>query len=120
MTIPYQKAVIEGRKIKGDIPILDVQYGNVWTNISSDLLKQIQLNFGDILHFIIYNKNKKVYEGNAPYAETFGEVGKGKSLAYVNSLMQLSFALNQGNFASVYHISSGSDWSIEVEIMKRK
>ena len=120
VNIPYQKAVIEGRKIKGDIPILDVQYGNVWTNISSDLLKQIQLRYGDVLHFTIYHRNKKVYEGNAPYAETFGEVGKGKPLAYVNSLMQLSFALNQGNFASVYHVSSGSDWSVEVDIVKRK
>src|SRR5215212_10761889 len=35
VSISYQKAVIEGKKIKGDIPILDVQYGNIWTNISS-------------------------------------------------------------------------------------
>jgi S-adenosylmethionine hydrolase len=120
ITVPYQKAVLEGKKIKGDIPILDVQYGNVWTNISSDLLNQFHLKYGDVLHFIILHKNIKVYEGDAPYVETFGEVAKGKPLAYVNSLMQLSFALNQGNFASAYHISSGSDWSVEVEVMKRK
>jgi S-adenosylmethionine hydrolase len=120
VSIPYQKAVITGKKIKGDIPILDVQYGNVWTNISNDLLNQIQLKYGDVLHFIIYNKNKKVYEGNAQYAETFGAVPKGKPLAYLNSLMQLSFALNESSFADVYHISSGSDWSVEVEISKRK
>src|SRR5215813_9117338 len=36
VSIPYQKAVLEGKKIKGTISILDVQYGNVWTNISGD------------------------------------------------------------------------------------
>jgi S-adenosylmethionine hydrolase len=120
VSIPYQKAITEGGKIKGGIPILDAQYGNVWTNISRNLLNQFHLKYGDVLLFTIYNKNKKVYEGNVPYVETFGEVGKGKSLAYVNSLLQLSFALNQGNFANTFHISSGSDWSVEVEISKRK
>jgi len=120
VSIAYQKAIIDGKKIKGDIPILDVQYGNVWTNISNDLLNQIKLKYGEVLHFIIYHKNKKVYEGDAPYAETFGAVPKGKPLAYVNSLMQLSFALNEGSFANIYHISSGGDWSVEVEVAKRK
>ncbi len=119
VSIPYQKAVIEGKKIKGDISILDVQYGNIWTNISSDLFNQLNPHYGDILHIIIYNKNKKVYEGNAPYSLTFGAVAKGKPLAYLNSLMQLSFALNQESFAKVYNISSGSDWSVEVKIVKR-
>jgi S-adenosylmethionine hydrolase len=32
----------------------------------------------------------------------------------MNSLMQLSFALNQGSFADVYKIGSGSDWSVVV------
>ncbi len=120
VSIPYQKAVIEGKKIKGNISILDIQYGNIWTNISADLFNKLSPVFGDILHVAIFNKNKKVYEGNMPYSETFGEVAKGKSLAYLNSLLQLSFALNQGSFADVYRISSGSDWSVEVERIKIK
>lgn len=120
VSIPFQKAVLEGKKIKGNISILDVQYGNLWTNITNDFFKQLDVKYGDLLHFIIYNKNKKVYDGNAPYSQTFGAVAKGKPLAYLNSLMQLSFALNEGSFADVYHISSGSDWNIEVEVFKRK
>ena len=34
VTIPYQKAVFQGDSIQGNIPILDIQYGNVWTNIN--------------------------------------------------------------------------------------
>jgi len=114
ITIPYQKALFDGNKIKGNIPILDVQYGNIWTNIPGDLLSRLNVHYGDVIQISIYNKNKKVYEGNAPYAETFGAVAKGKPLAYLNSLMQLSFALNENSFASVYHISSGNNWSVEV------
>ena len=36
----------------------------------------------------------------------------GKALLYLNSLMQVSFALNQGNFAAVNHIGSGPDWKV--------
>jgi len=120
VSIPYQKAVIDGKKIKGDIAILDVQYGNIWTNISSDLFNQLNPHYGDLLHIIIYHKNKKVYEGNAPYSSTFGAVAKGKPLAYLNSLMQLSFALNEDSFSRVHNISNGNDLSVEVEIVKRK
>jgi hypothetical protein len=49
-----------------------------------------------------------------PYMQTFGGVAKGKPLAYLNSLMQLSFALNQGNFSAVHHVYSGSEWTVEV------
>lgn len=114
VSIPYQKAIVEGKKIKGNISVLDIQYGNIWTNITDDLLSRLQVKYGDVLHIGIYNKTKKVYEGDAPYSATFGAVAKGKPLAYLNSLMQLSFALNEDSFARVYHISSGSNWSIEV------
>lgn len=119
VSIPYQKAIIEGKKIKGSISIPDLRYGNIWTNITNDLFNRLNVQYGDILHISIYNKNKKVYEGNAPYSETFGSVAKGKPLAYLNSLMQLSFALNQDSFANVYHISSGGDWSVEVEVARK-
>jgi S-adenosylmethionine hydrolase len=112
--IRYQKAVAEGSKIKGNIPVLDIQYGNVWTNIGGDLVKKLNLKPGDSMQVTIYNNNKKVYQGRMPYVETFGAVGKGKPLAYLNSLLQLSFALNQQSFAKVHGVSSGNAWSVEV------
>jgi len=114
VSIPYQKAVLDGGKLKGTIAILDIQYGNIWTNIGDDLVNQLNPKFGPILHVEIFHKGEKVYEGDAPYSQTFGAVDKGKPLSYLNSLLQLSFALNQGSFADVYKISSGSDWSVEV------
>jgi S-adenosylmethionine hydrolase len=118
--IPYQQATLSAGKLKGNISILDVQYGNIWTNISGDLVNQLHPQYGDILHVSIFHSGKKVYEGDAPYSQTFGAVAKGKPLSYLNSLLQLSFALNQGSFANSYHIGSGSEWSVEVTLKPKK
>lgn len=112
--IAYQKAILENKKIKGTIPILDVQYGNIWTNIPADLFNQLRVKTGDKLHVIIYRNKTKKYEGEMPYAETFGAVTKGKPLAYLNSLLQLSFALNMDDFSAVHKIYSGNDWTVEI------
>jgi S-adenosylmethionine hydrolase len=114
VSIPYQKSVFEGGKLKGTIDIHDVQYGNIWTDISEGLVKQLNPKYGDLLHLKIFNKGKLVHESDAPYSETFGSVPEGKPLVYLNSLMQLSFALNMGSFADTYKIGSGADWSVEV------
>ncbi len=117
--IAYQKAVQEGMKIKGNIAILDVQYGNIWSNIPAALFKQLNIHVGEKLDVAIYKNNpagypEKKYQARMPYVETFGGVAKGKPLAYLNSLLQLSFALNMGNFSAAHKIYSGSEWTVEI------
>jgi S-adenosylmethionine hydrolase len=112
--IPYQQAVKEGNTLKGTIAILDVQYGNIWTNIDGVLFNQLGLKYGDPLHVDIFHNQDKMYSGDMLYCQTFGAVAKGQPLAYLNSLLQLSFALNQGDFAKTYSIASGNDWRVEV------
>ncbi|MGZ3874345.1 MAG: SAM hydroxide adenosyltransferase, partial [Mucilaginibacter sp.] len=119
VAIPFQKAVFENGKLKGTIAILDIQYGNIWTNIGDDLVNQLKPAFGSLLHVVIFHNKQKTYEGDAPYSQTFGAVEKGRPLSYLNSLLQLSFALNQASFADVYKISSGSDWSVEVSLASK-
>lgn len=114
VSIEYQKATIADKKIKGTISILDIQYGNIWTNIPSDLFNQLEVKTGDVLHVVIYQNKLKKYEGDMPYTATFGAVAKGKPLAYLNSLLQVSFALNQGSFSAVHHVYSGSEWTVEI------
>ena len=119
LNIPFQKAAMEGKKIKGTIAILDVQYGNIWTNIPAELFNKLNVKVGEKLHVTIYHNQSdsyriKKYEGDMPFSETFGGVAKGKPLAYLNSLLQLSFALNQGNFSAVNKVYSGNEWTVEV------
>jgi S-adenosylmethionine hydrolase len=112
--IPFQPAVKEGNKLKGTIAILDVQYGNIWTNIGGNLFNQLEVSYGNTLHVDIFHNQDKMYSGDMPYCQTFGAVEKGRPLAYLNSLLQLSFALNQGDFAKTYSVASGNDWRVEV------
>lgn len=114
VNIPYQKAVIENKTIKGTIAILDIQYGNIWTNIPAAIFKRLDAKVGDIIHVEIFQNKIKKYGANMPYAETFGAVAKGKPLLYLNSLLQVSFALNMGNFSAVHKVYSGSEWTVEV------
>lgn len=114
VSIPYQKAVMDGAVIKGTIPVLDVQYGNVWTNIPGELFDRLGVSFGGMVGVKIMHNGQVIYAGSMPYEATFGAVAIGQPLAYVNSLLQLSFALNQGNFAAVNKVGSGGDWMIAV------
>jgi len=113
--IPYQKADLSGNVLRGNIPVLDVNFGNVWTNVPKALLDQLNIRAGDNLKVRIYNKDKKIATVVVPFQNSFGEVKVGKPLAYVNSLLNFSVALNQGDFAKTYHVQSGADWHVEIE-----
>lgn len=115
VSIPYQKATLENKKLKGTIAILDVQYGNIWTNIPADMFKQLDAKTGDKLTVTIFHNRKKVYQGTMPYCTTFGSVAEGKPLLYLNSLLQVSLALNMGNFSATHKVYSGNEWTVEVQ-----
>ncbi|MES2962359.1 MAG: S-adenosyl-l-methionine hydroxide adenosyltransferase family protein [Bdellovibrionota bacterium] len=113
LRIPYQKAQSSIGAIKGMIPVLDPQYGNVWTNVPRALVRE---TFKDAksLRVTVKQGPRVAFSGELPLAETFAGVAKGKPLLYFNSLLNLSLALNQGNFAARHKISSGPDWTIEI------
>ncbi len=113
--IPFQKPVLEGNTIVGNIPILDVQYGNIWTNISADLFKKLNIAAGQKVKITVWQNDKLIFNGEMPFANTFGEVPEGQPMAYLNSLMNLSFALNMGDFSSKYGVKSGPEWKVKVE-----
>lgn len=114
VTIPFQKPFALNGIIKGNIPVLDVQYGNVWSNIPERLLKEQGIHYGDRLEISIWESNTPVYRSILPFVTTFAAVAPQKEMAYINSLLNLSVAINMGNFASTFHIASGPEWRIEV------
>lgn len=114
VTLPYQKAVYANGVVKGNIPILDIQYGNVWTNIDKATFAQLGVKPGDNLAITIYQNGVQKYTGTIPFQTTFSAVAVGKPLAYLNSLLNLSFALNEGSFSEANKVYSGPEWSVEV------
>jgi S-adenosylmethionine hydrolase len=116
--IPYQKAVRQGDTVRGIIPVLDIKYGNVWTNVPKSLFEELKIGLHDRVQVRILHKGKEVNKVIAPFEHTFGGVAKGKPLVYLNSLLDVAVAISQGNYAAKYKIDSGVDW--EVEISKAK
>ena len=112
VAIPHQRAVFEDQSVHGNIPILDVQYGNVWTNIDRDTFNELSLTHGDVARVVIREDSRVVYDESVPYVATFGDVALGEPLLYLNSLNNVALALNQGNFANDHGIRSGPAWEI--------
>lgn len=115
LTIPYQKAEESNGVVKGTIPILDIQYGNIWTNIDESFLTKIGVDYGKNVCFSIKEGETQKFEGKAPYVTSFGEVPEGSPLVYLNSLLQVSVALNMDSFAEKHQIASGADWHITLQ-----
>ncbi len=101
----------EADAIVGAVEILDPQYGNVWTNITREDLKALNVQPGDTLLVSFRMRATplpKTWQAlKIPMARTFAEVPTGSELVYWNSLERLSFAVNQGDFAKRYQIHSG-------------
>lgn len=122
----YQKAELSENRLKGNIPVLDPQYGNVWTNIPDSLIRKAGIQKGDSIEALITLKRRitlrdsVVYAGTVLFVNTFGDVPEGKPLAYINSLMNFSLALNMGDFARTHHIGNGPDWTIEIRRPKSR
>ena len=117
VTIPFQKAVYQGDSIKGNIPILDIQYGNIWTNINDSIFKVLHVEPKEKVEVKINRNDSLVFHQDIEFVHTFGDVPEGKTLAYMNSLMNFSLAINMGNMADSFHINSGPEWNI---VVKRK
>jgi len=116
--LAYERPRLEGRVLVGTIPALDFQYGNVWTNLDEALFARLAPKFGDRFRVTVARAGQMVYTGELPYVRTFGDVAEGAPLLYLNSLMNVSLALNLGDFAKVHHVASGAEWSVRVEKMK--
>jgi len=118
VSISYEKARFEPGAVWGNIPILDAQYGNIWTNIDEMIFKKLGVEYGTIVSVQIKNEKRVIYTGKMPFARAFGDVSVGQPLLYINSLLNVSFAINQDSFAKIHQISSGPSWQVKIEKIK--
>lgn len=113
--LPYERPRLEGGGLIGTIPFLDFQYGNVWTNLDETTFGRLAPRVGERFRVTIARRGQTVYKGVMPYARTFGDVAAGAPLLYLNGLMHVALAVNQGNFAREHGVASGGEWSVRVE-----
>lgn len=104
--------VFEDGVISGIIDILDVRFGNLWTNIDRKFFTEANINYGDSLEVTILNNKHQVYKNIMTFGRSFADSRLGEPLLYVNSVNKLGVAINQGSFAQAYHIGTGANWQI--------
>jgi S-adenosylmethionine hydrolase len=114
VSIPYQEALIRNDTLFGNIPVLDTQFGNIWSNVPDSLYRKLALKPGQDIMIEILEDTVRRYSGSLPLVNTFGEVPQGTALAYMNSLMNFSLALNEASFADSFNIRSGPQWNIRI------
>lgn len=99
--------------IKGNIDILDVRFGSLWTNIVRDEFLSIGFKNGETVEVLIKNGSTIVYNNRITYGKSFADVHVSEQIIYVNSLFRMAVAINQGNFARAYSVGTGIHWTIE-------
>ena len=108
-------AEIKNEVITGMIDILDIRFGNLWTNITRNLFEKYGISYGEQVEVMIKHGNRKVYLNQMTYGRSFADARIGQPLVYVNSLDNMAIAINQGSFAKAYNIGTGSNWSITLK-----
>jgi S-adenosylmethionine hydrolase len=114
VTLPHEQARYQDGVVYGIVQTADGNYGNVWTNVDRETFGRLGASIGDLLKVRILKGTEEVISLELPYLKTFGAADLGKPLLYLNSLDQVSVAINQGNFAKAYGVESGPGWTIQI------
>ena len=117
--LPVQAATRDGPVLRGMVAMIDRPYGNLWTNIPASMADSAGFAVGDTLRVVITHEGRTVVQVSAPFVESFGHAALGAPVAYLNSLLEVAVALNQGNFAARYNVGTGPGWAISVQKVAR-
>lgn len=112
--LPLSPAYQEGDRVVGTVDALDVRFGSLWSNIPYDLFSGLGVPYGGRVEISLRNDTREVYRNTMGYAKSFADVNVGEPLVYINSLLNLAVAINQGSFARAYGIGAGLTWKIAV------
>ena len=113
--LPLDEPKLENDLIRGDIDVLDVRFGSLWTSIPRELFLKLGVKHGDFVEIQIMNGARLVYRNSLIYARSFADAFVGEPLVYVNSLDRMAVAINQGDFARAYNVGTGAPWTIAVQ-----
>lgn len=108
------EATVQTDSVLGTIDILDIRFGNLWTNIERETFKQLNVEYGDHFEVTIENETRQVYKNIMTYGRSFADSHLGEPLLFINSLDKIGVAINQGSFAKAYHIETGTNWKIYI------
>ena len=106
--------------VMGQIDILDVRYGSLWTSIPYEEFIECGFGFGDDIRVEIFHNGTKVYSNVINYGKSFADVALNDPVIYMNSTNHMAVAINQGSFARAYNIGVGEGWNITMTSDNKK
>jgi S-adenosylmethionine hydrolase len=112
--LPHVNAERTGDTLGGTIDVLDVRFGSLWSNIPHSLFIGLGVDYGKRVEVSIRNDTREVYRNTMVYAKSFADVSMGEPLVYINSVLNVAVAINQGSFARAYNIGTGLSWKISI------
>jgi hypothetical protein len=107
-TPAFEKPRLENGEIFAEVLHIDC-FGNIITNITSEMLKKLTVTQGTLLRIKMCGKTLKL----RLYA-AYGDVSIGETLAIVSSHDFLEFSKNQGNAAEEYKVREGDSVCVQV------
>jgi S-adenosylmethionine hydrolase len=112
--LPHAVAERSGDALEGTIDVLDVRFGSLWSNIPHTLFAGLGVDYGKRVEVSLRNDTREVYRNTMVYAKSFADVALGEPLVYINSILNVAVAINQGSFARAYNIGTGLSWKIAI------
>jgi S-adenosylmethionine hydrolase len=97
--LKMKTSVMNEQGIDGDVIGLDDPYGSLITDVPGDDFRKLGYSLGDKVTARIGAESVVV-----PYVKTFMGVPVGESLLYIDSRGRVGIAVNQGNYATKFHI----------------
>lgn len=105
------------KSVTGQIDILDVRFGSLWTGIPFDDFKALGASFGDTVDVMICNNGAPAYKNIVTYGRCFADVPVSMPVLYMNSVNHMALAINQGSFAKAFAIGTGPTWTVTLTVL---
>ncbi len=107
--LPFPEPKVREYQVSGRVIYID-GFGNIVTNICREIINELGIKKGDIIHVKIGEHVLRL-----PFYKSYGYVQKGELLALIDSYNMLEIAVNMGNAAKRLKINVGDEVCIEVQ-----
>lgn len=114
VTIETPAAYVSNGVIYGFNKTCNANFGINVSNIPVQLLAQIGVELGDMVHLLVSHNGKIHFDEDVLYHRSFGYVAPGEPICYNAEGMLLGFALNLENFMERYGTQPGPDWQVTI------
>jgi S-adenosylmethionine hydrolase len=92
-------ATLDEKELKAQVIAIDGPFGNLVTNVDSELFAKLGYKLGDRITFRLGE-----VEITAPFVKTFSDVAIGEPLFYIDSRGNLGFSVDQAYASTKYNI----------------